>query len=94
MATFIMFGKYSSDAVKQMSSDRTEKANNIIRKFGGEIKSMYALLGEKDLVFIVDFPDVESALKASVGISRLTGIGFTTSPAVSVDKFDKMMTEV
>jgi len=57
-------------------------------------ESMYVLLGEKDLVFIVNFPEIEQAIKASVALSKLTGISFTTLPAVSVEEFDKMISEV
>jgi uncharacterized protein with GYD domain len=52
---------------------------------------MYALLGEKDLVFIVTLPGTKEAMKASVSLSKLTGISFTTSPAVTVDEFDKIL---
>ncbi|MBW1916791.1 MAG: GYD domain-containing protein [Deltaproteobacteria bacterium] len=94
MATFLMFGKYSGEAVKQISSARTDQAINLIKKFGGGVKAMYALLGETDLVLIVDLPGVEQAMKVSVGLGKLTGISFTTSPAVSVEEFDKLMAEV
>lgn len=94
MATFLMFGKYSSEAMKGMSAKRTEEAGSLVKKFGGEVTAMYALLGEKDLVAIATFPSNEQAMKASVALSKLTGISFTTSPAVTVDEFDKMMAEV
>ena len=90
MAVFFMFGKYSSEAIKDISTKRTEKAMDIIKKFGGEVKSMYALLSEEDLVLIVSFPGIEDVMKASVALTRLTGIAFTTSPAVEVEEFDKM----
>jgi uncharacterized protein with GYD domain len=48
-------------------------------------------MGEYDLVFCVQLPDVESALKASVKLTQLTGISFMTAPAVSVEHFDRMM---
>jgi uncharacterized protein with GYD domain len=89
-----MFGKYSSEAVKGISANRTEQGNRVIRKFGGEVISLYALLGEQDLVLIVEFPGIEEAMKASVALSKLTGISFTTSPAVPVEDFDKMIAEV
>ncbi len=57
MSIFLMFGRYSSEAVKNISSDRTEKAREVILKNGGKIISMYAVMGEHDLVFTVDFPD-------------------------------------
>ncbi len=94
MGTFFLFGKYSSAALKGMSANRTEKVLKLIKKFGGEVKSIYALLGEVDLVFILTFPDVEKAMQASVALTKLTGISFTTLPAVTVEEFDKMMAKV
>lgn len=94
MGTFFMFGKYSSEAMKGMSAKRTGEANSLIKKLGGEVISIYALLGVHDLVFIVHFPGIEQAMKASVALSKSTGISFTTSPAVTVEEFDKMVTEV
>ena len=91
MATFMMFGRYSSEALKGISTKRTEKATELIKKSGGEIISMYALLGANDLVLIVDLPDLEEAMKASVTLGKETGIAFTTSPAVKVEDFDKLM---
>ena len=94
MATFLMFGKYTSESIKGMSAKRTQEVVNLIKKFGGEVKGMYALLGEKDLVFILTFPGIEQAMKASVALSKLTGISFNTSPAVTVEEFDKITSEV
>jgi uncharacterized protein with GYD domain len=94
MTTFLMFGKYSSEALKGMSAGRTDKVLKLIKKFGGEVKSMYALLGEVDLVFILTFPDVEKAMQASVALAKLTGISFTTLPAVTVEEFDKLIANV
>ena len=94
MATYFLFGKYSADAIKGMSSDRTEKAAKLVKKFGGEVKSVYALLGEKDLVIIATFPDSEQALKSSLTISKLTGIAFITSEAVAVEDFDRMISDI
>jgi len=94
MATFFMFGKYSPEAMKTMSSKRTTKAVDVIKKYGGKVISMYALLGEKDLVFIVTLPAMEQAMKASVALHKLTGILFSTSPAVTVEEFDRLMRNV
>ena len=91
MATFIMFGEYSQDSIKQISSQRTEQSQDVIKKNSGELKAGYALLGKADLVLIVDFPGTTNALKASVELSKLLGIAFTTAPAVSVEEFDQLM---
>ena len=91
MATYFMFGKYSQDSIKEISAKRTEKAKELVKKNGGEIKSGYALLGKSDLVLIVEFPDLEQAMKTSVALSKMLGISFTTAPAVSMADFDKLM---
>ena len=90
MAVFLMFGKYSSEAIKGISASRTGKATDIIRKYGGSVKSMYALLSDQDLVLITEFPGIQEVMRASVALTKLTGIAFTTSPAVPVEEFDKM----
>jgi uncharacterized protein with GYD domain len=94
MSTFFMLGKYSSESMKRMSAKRTEESNALIKKFGGELVSMYALLGGYDLVLIVSFPGIEDVMKASVALGRLTGISFTTYPAVTVEQFDKMIANI
>ncbi len=93
MPIFLMFGKYSSEALKGVSSERTEKAVALIKQHGGKVKSMYAVLGEHDLVFTIEFPDAEHALAASVALRKLTGISFSTSPVVEVEKFDRLVAE-
>jgi len=91
MSIFMFFGKYSSESLKGISSERTDRAVNLIKKNGGKVISMYAVLGEHDLVFTLDFPDAEKALATSVELNKLTGISFTTSPVVEVEKFDKLV---
>jgi uncharacterized protein with GYD domain len=86
-----MFGKYSQDSIRQISAKRTEKATELIKKNGGEIKAGYSLLGKIDLVLIVELPDSEQAIKTSVALSKMLGISFTTAPAVSMEDFDKLM---
>lgn len=94
MQTFLMFGKYSSNALKNASATRTRKAEHLIGRFHGRVRSMYALLGEHDLVLIVDLPGVEEAVKVSAGLMELTGVAFTTVPAISVSAFDKLIQEI
>ena len=88
--TFFMFGKYSQESIKKISSDRTRKAIHTIQKFGGHVKSVYALLGDNDLVFIISLPGAAQASMVSIALTKLTGISFKTSPAIPVEEFDKL----
>jgi len=92
MAIYLMFGTYSSEALRAISSERTDEAAAVIKEHGGELKAVYALLGEVDLVVIVDFPDIEHAMQTSVALKKLLGISFRTAPSVTIETFDKLMT--
>ena len=94
MEPFLMFGKYSMDAMGKISAERTKNAAAIIGDLGGEVKAAYALLGETDLVFIVELPGVKEAMKASVELAKLLGISFSSSSAITVEEFDRAMREV
>jgi uncharacterized protein with GYD domain len=94
MGTFFMFGRYSTDSIKDISARRTNKAKELIGELGGNLISGYALLGDVDLVLIVEFPGKEEAIKASVALSKMLEIGFTTAPAVTVEEFDTLISEL
>ena len=94
MATYLMFGKYSSQALQGMSIARTDKARELVKQFGGEVDAIYATLGDHDLVIIASLPGTEEAMKASLALTKLTGITFSTTPAVTVEEFDKLTGEV
>lgn len=94
MKTFFMFGKYSLEALNGMSAERTDRIKGMVEKAGGRMQSMHATLGQNDLVFIASFPDDDSAMKASVIIAKATGITFSTAPAVTVEEFDRITSDI
>lgn len=91
MATYFMFGKYSADSIKQISAQRTKDAIALVGKNGGKINGAYILMGEHDLVLIVDLPGNEQAIKTSVALAKLLGVTFATAPAVTGEEFDKLV---
>jgi uncharacterized protein with GYD domain len=93
MSTYVLFGRYSPEALKAASPRRTEDCAAFIKSLGGEIQGGYSLLGQTDLLLIVDLPDNERAMRASSGLTKLTGIGFTTAPAVTLKEFDRLITQ-
>ncbi|MEJ2011289.1 MAG: GYD domain-containing protein [Anaerolineales bacterium] len=94
MGTFFMFGRYTHESIKDISAKRTGKTKELIEKQGGRLVSAYALLGDVDLVLIVELPGKDEAIKTSVALSKMLGIGFTTAPAVSVEAFDKLVEDL
>ena len=90
MSTYFLFGTYTRDAIKGIAAKRTQRAEELIAGFGGKLRSVYALLGEYDIVIIADLPSNQEAMQASVEISKDTGVTFKTCPAVPVADFDNL----
>lgn len=91
MTTFIMTGRYSAEAIKQISAERTTQGIEIIERCGGKLVAAYATTGETDLLLILEFPGVSEAIKASIALNKALGITFSTAPALRVEDFDKLV---
>ncbi len=90
MSLYLMCGKYHPASLAEITPERTEEAKNLVQENGGKIKAGYALLGNYDLLLIVDFPKIKSVVKTSVEMSNMLGISFTTVPAITIDEFDQL----
>ena len=91
MALFIMTGRYSAEAIKKISAERTTKATKILQQCGGKLVAAYATMGETDLLAIAEFPGASDAIKASVALNKAMGISFSTVPAIRIEEFDKLV---
>ena len=91
--TFIMFGKYTAEAASKISAERTAKVQELIKKHGGELRTIYALLGTPDLVMTLELAGIKEATALSVALARATGIAFSTAPAIPADEFDKLVSK-
>jgi uncharacterized protein with GYD domain len=91
MATFIMTGRYSAEAIKQISAKRTTKGTEIVRQCGGKLVAVYSTMGKSDILVVAEFPGIEEAIKASVALNKALGISFSTVPALRIEDFDKLV---
>lgn len=65
--------------------------SELAEKLGGKVESIDVVLGEYDVMIKSRFPETTDAVKASVEFGKLTGISFTTMPAIPVEQFDKLI---
>jgi uncharacterized protein with GYD domain len=94
MKTFFMLGKYSPGEVRNIAAHRTEQLREVVSRMGGKVIAAYALLGQYDLVLIVELPTLENAMKTAVALGQLFEISFRTSAAVPIDVFDNFVEEL
>ncbi len=83
MATFIVQGRFSSEAIKGLIAkprDRRAIAARLITACGGKLKDYYATTGDNDFLIIIEADDGEVAVvagmaaAASGAVSNLTTI--------------------
>jgi len=74
-----------------MSADRNLKLN--LTKGKPIFKEMYAILGDYDLILTVDAPNVDAIVIISVDLHMMTGIHFSSFPALPVDYFDSLISK-
>jgi len=91
MALYMMLGKYSGQAIDKIDAQRTRAAVGVIEKMNGQVVSMYAMLGEYDVVLVVNLPGTSEAMEVSVGLSRATGLRFKTGPVIPIERFDEII---
>ena len=94
MDTYFLFGTYTQKALDGIDAKRTKLAEGIIQGFGGSLRSVYALLGQHDIVMIVELPGLPEALQVSLALSKETGIAFSSVPAIPVAEFDRLASGV
>ena len=76
MAIFFMFGKYTPDALKEISASRTKQAVDVINNLGGEVNAVQIGMGEFVLLFCVILRGLGGASKASVEVTRWSASTF------------------
>jgi uncharacterized protein with GYD domain len=91
MGTYLMFGRYTAESAAKISAKRTQDASKLMKEMGGKLVGGYAMLGDKDLLLITEFADTGAVMKASVALSKMLGIAFSTAPAVTIEEFDKLV---
>jgi uncharacterized protein with GYD domain len=95
MATFIIQGQFSADAIKGMVAkpeDRSRAVSKLIAACGGKLKDYYLTTGENDFLIIVDAPDGADAVVGSIAASASGTVShITTNRAWTTKEFKKML---
>ena len=65
MATYITLLKYTDQGIKTIkeSPSRLEKARQLLKSLGGELKSFHLVQGRFDAIVITEAPNDEAAAK-------------------------------
>ena len=77
MATYITLLKYTEQGIKSIkeSPSRLEKARQLLKSLGGELKSFYLVQGRFDAVVIAEAPNDEVVAKFALASGSQGSVG-------------------
>lgn len=95
MPTFITFWKYTKEGLVDIRNtpERFKTVNDIVKALGGKVIVTYGLLGEYDVVTIMELPDEKAAASAILKICSRGRITAQTMTAIPIDDFLKITKE-
>ncbi|MCK5514919.1 MAG: GYD domain-containing protein [Deltaproteobacteria bacterium] len=96
MQTYVTLWKYTKDGLMDIrkTPKRFEFVKKVINSAGGKLLSIYGLVGEYDVVTVMEMPDEKAAAATILKICSTGRITSQTMIALSVDEFLKIAKEV
>ncbi len=96
MATFIIQGRFSADAIKGLVAkpqDRRAIAAKLVAASGGKLKDYYVTTGENDFMVIIEADDGEAAVVTGMAAAAAGTVSHITTTRAWTTKEFKAMAE-
>lgn len=89
MPTYVLLTGFTRRGIERVhdSPDRTEEAKALVESVGGTWRGFFATMGRYDGVVIADFPDDETAARASLALASSGNVTTETLRAFTLDEF-------
>jgi len=89
MSTYILRGILTDQGTEQLKEhpEWIEKLNLDLEKMGVKLLAQYAVLGQYDLVTIIEAPDNRTVVKVSTQLTLRGNVKVITLPALPVNDF-------
>jgi uncharacterized protein with GYD domain len=96
MATYVLLFRFTQKGVENIKEApaRIEKAKNLFKDLGAEVKQFFALMGEYDTMFIVEAPNDETVAKASLAIASFGNVSPQTLRAFTEQEFGQIVADL
>ena len=93
MATYITLLKYTEQGIKAIkeSPSRVEKARQLLKSLGGELKSFHLVQGRYDAVITLEAPNDEVVAKVALTIGAQGNVRTETTRAFTEEEYRKII---
>ncbi|MBI3029830.1 MAG: GYD domain-containing protein [Candidatus Rokubacteria bacterium] len=93
MPSYIVLADYTDQGIRNVkdSPKRADAFEAAVKANGGALKDLYLVLGDHDLVAVVELPNDETAAKLALATASLGNVRTTTMRAFNRDEFRKII---
>jgi len=96
MATYLMLFRFTGRGTENIkdSPARVEAAKEAFRAIGAHVKAFYLLMGAYDTAFVVEAPDDETIMKASLELGAQGSVRTETIRAFTEDEYKRIIADL
>ncbi len=96
MQTYLIMGKFTEKGITNIkqTTERADKFKEIAAKFGIKVQQIYWLIGEYDVVNIVETPDDQSLQAVLVRVGAWGNVRTTTFRAFDKKEMDAIISRM
>jgi len=93
MPTYVSLLNWTDQGIKsfRQSTERAKEFTKLIEASGGKVRELVWTVGEYDLVTVIDYPDEESAVAASLKLGAAGNIRSNTMRAFSASEMERII---
>jgi uncharacterized protein with GYD domain len=97
MPKYLIEASYTAEGLqglqKDKASGRKQAVTKLVEGLEGKVEALYFALGERDVILIIDVPDIVSGAALAIGVAA-TGLVRTKSTALlTVEEVDRALTK-
>ncbi|MAG97848.1 MAG: GYD family protein [Rhodospirillaceae bacterium] len=89
MPTYVVFADYTNKGIANIKDapDRLDAVRKLVADHGGEVKAFYLMLGDHDIMTIIDAPNDDTAAKLLLTIGGEGNVRTKSYKAFEEDEF-------
>lgn len=93
MPTYISLLRWTQKGIENIkeSPSRHQRAKEAFKAMGGDLKQMFLVMGQYDLIIISEAPDDETAAKLSLAVGSRGAIRTETMRAFTEEEYRKIV---
>jgi uncharacterized protein with GYD domain len=95
MAKFLIEASYTAEGLKGLQKDkasgRKQAVTKLVEGLQGKLEAMYFALGERDVILIVDMPDVVTGAALALAVSASGLVRSKSTALLTVEETDRAL---